>query len=86
MFGFLTRRRAGKRSDRDASSFSDPTYRGPESKKSSRRGTLTRKKSATEGTLGSPSMTKQREQVIDKAISVLETQILYKNLQEKAVK
>jgi hypothetical protein len=47
---------------------------------------LTLAKSSDKQVDHSPGLTKQREQVLKKAISHLETQIVYRTLQEKALK
>ena len=85
MFVYYHRKGAGRKFGRDPRTFDDPNYKGPERRKNKRRrSTLTLGKSADQCMHKHPELTKQREQTIDRAISLLETQILYKDLQEKA--
>lgn len=85
MFVYYHRKGEGRKFGRDPRMFDDPNYKGPERrKKKRRRNILARGKSTDEAMHKHPGLTKRREQTIDRAISLLETQLLYKNLQEKA--
>jgi hypothetical protein len=87
MFVYFRRKDRGKKLGRDPRQFDDPNYKGPErQKRKNRKSILTLGKSSDEGMHHHPGLTKQREQILERAISLLETQIVYKTLQEKASK
>ena len=87
MFVYYNRKGEGRKLGRDPRQFDDPSYKGPERRKrKNRKSILAPAKSSDKQVDHSPGLTKQREQVLKKAISHLETQIVYRTLQEKALK
>ena len=82
MFVYFRRKGGGKKLGKDPRQADEIKHKGSEKRKS----ILTPTKSSDKEMHHNPGLTKQREQVLERAISLLETQIVYRTLQEKASK